>query len=113
MPTGVEVMQDLTPVLIINSSSKGFITSDCPMMKYNPLFVKRRYHRNSGLGQVGAQVLLPLSLDLCLFFYDSAVYDVKVKDHLLSLNSPDQIIKLNTLLSGNKRIVYGQQTNGL
>lgn len=103
MPTGVEVMQDLAPALIINSSGKGFITSDCPMMKYNPLFVKRRYHRNSGIGQVGAQVLLPLSPDLCLILYDSAVYDIKVKDRVLTLNSADQIIKLNMLLARNAK----------
>lgn len=107
MPTGIEVMEDLAPALIINSTGKGFITSDCPMMKYNPLFVKRRYHRNSGLGQVGAQILLPISPDLCFFLYDPAVYELKLKDRVFTMSSPDQVIKLNSLLARNaKASVY-------
>ncbi len=105
MPSGIEVMADLTPVLIINSTRKGFITSDCPLVRYNPLFVKRQYNRSSGLGHVGAQIFIPLSPRLCFMLYDEAVYEMCSTNRTIRLNSPDQIIRLNTLFAHNAKSV--------
>lgn len=103
MSSGIEVMEDLKPALIVNSTSKGFITSDCPMVKYNPLFISRRYSRSSGLGHVGTQVYVPLSPRLCFMLYDEAVYNFHLARGTLQLKSPDQVIRLNTLFAHNAK----------
>ena len=41
----VDVAGDLSIVLLHNTSSRQFVTSDCPAVKYNQLFVARNYFR--------------------------------------------------------------------
>ncbi len=103
-----EIMSDLTPLLIRNTTNRQFITSDCPMAKYNQLFISRNYHRNCGYGHVGAQCFIPISPYLCLVLIDSAVYDYKCDDNrVITINAPDQIIELNKLfLHNSDRSIY-------
>ena len=105
MATSIDVMSDLVPVLIVNTTSKSFITSDSPMVKYNYLFIKRNYKKSSGLGHVGAQIFLPLSPKLCFLLYDSVVYDIKTDNQVLKINAPDQIIRLNSLFAQNAKSI--------
>lgn len=107
MPQIVNIMMDLKPILLYNTTSRIFVTSDFPVVKYNYLFVARNYYRNYGYGQVGTQVFIPINSALCLMLYDSAVYSIKDNDLVLKINSPDQIAELNKLFASNaKRVVY-------
>ena len=69
------------------------------------MFIKRRYNRSSGLGHVGAQVFIPLSPRLCFMLYDEAAYEMRSKGRTINLNSPDQVIRLNTLFAQNAKSV--------
>jgi len=61
MPSITNIMSDLTPILLRNTSNWQFITSDCPVTIYNQLFANRNYIRNYGYGQIGIQCFLPIS----------------------------------------------------
>ena len=107
MPKVINIMMDLKPLLLYNTTSRMFITSDFPVVKYNYLFVARNYRRNYGYGQVGTQVFIPINSALCLMLFDSAVYSINDNDLVLKINSPDQIAELNKLFASNsKRAVY-------
>ena len=108
MPEIVEVMSDLVLVLLKNTTRRQFITSDCPVVKYNSLFVERHYYRSYGYGQVGAQCFFPISSSLCLALIDAVVYDFDCdKEGVIKINAPDQIIELNKLFVKNaKQAIY-------
>lgn len=99
-----EVVSDLSMVLLHNTSSRQFVTSDCPVVKYNQLFVARNYHRSYGYGQIGIQCFLPISPEYCLVLYDGEAYECKnKKNDVITINAPDQIIELNKLFVQNGR----------
>lgn len=107
MPKMINIMTDLKPLLIHNTTSRMFITSDFPVVKYNYLFAARNYHRNYGYGHIGTQIYIPINSTLCLMLFDSAVYDINDNNLVLKINSPDQIAELNKLFACNsKRAVY-------
>ena len=100
----VDVAGDLTIVILHNTSGRQFVTSDCPVVKYNQLFVARNYFRPYGYGHVGFQCFLPISPEFCLMLYDDVAYDCKnMKDFVIRINAPDQIIELNKLFVANSR----------
>lgn len=103
----VWIMGDLAPVLIHNKSSRQFITSDNPVVKYNYLFAVRNYHCNYGYGHLGLQIYIPISPEYCLLTYDPNVYSFSQKNDVIEINSSDQIIELNKLFARNaKSAVY-------
>ena len=108
MPSITNIMSDLTPILLRNTSNWQFITSDCPVTIYNQLFANRNYIRNYGYGQIGIQCFLPISPRLCLVLIDSAVYSFNCDEYLvITINEPDQIIELNKLFVNNaRRAIY-------
>lgn len=100
----MEMVGDLSIVLLHNTSSRQFVTSDCPVVKYNQLFVARDYIRSYGYGQVGFQCFLPISPHFCLVLYDDVVYKCKnERNFVIRINAPDQIIELNKLFVENSR----------
>lgn len=104
MPQVVEMIADLSIVLLHNTSSRQFITSDCPIAKYNKLFLEKNYYRSYGYGHVGTQVFLPISPIYCLVLYDASVYEFKsVKDYVVTVNAPNEIIELNKLFVKNSK----------
>ena len=111
MPKIINIMMDLKLLLLHNTTSRMFITSDYPVVKYNYLFVARNYHRNYGFGQVGTQIYIPISRDLCILLFDSDVYNINDNNLVLKINAPDQIAELNRLFASNsKRAVYFYNT---
>lgn len=104
MPKVVEIMSDLTLVLLKNSTSRQFVTSDCPVVKYNSLFINRQYIRNYGYGQVGIQCFFPISRNLCLALIDGVVYDYRSDSNgVITINAPDQIAEFNKLFIKNAK----------
>lgn len=99
-----EVMDDLSIVLLHNTTNRQFVTSDCPVVRYNQLFIARDYFRPYGYGHIGFQCFLPISPEFCLVLYDSVVYECKnLRESVIRINAPDQIIELNKLFVENSR----------
>lgn len=69
-------MQTLGCKLLEAESGSFFVTSDNPVVKNNQLFAAEPHRSFVGFGRSGFQLLLPISPQLCLFFYDPKVYKV-------------------------------------
>lgn len=101
------LFSDLAPALIHNTTSRQFITSDNPVVKYNYLFTTRNYRCNYGYGHVGALVFLPISPSYCLMIYDPSAYRVSCTNNVIEIKAPNRIIELNKLFASNaKSAVY-------
>ena len=98
----LNILSDLKPLTIINESGRGFITSDNPVTLYNPLYARRNYRVNYGLGSGGIVIFLPLSPTICFRLYDLEVYDEKSVDGSnIIIRSKNQINELNRLFTKN------------
>jgi len=73
--TGVELIRDLEPILIINKSNKNFICSDAPVVLYN--YIKIKNTSTTGLQFPGLQIFCPLNKDILLLLIDKNLYDLK------------------------------------
>ena len=73
--TGVELISDLEPTLIINKSNKNFICSDAPVVLYN--YIKIKNTSTTGYQSQGLQIFCPLNKDLLLLLIDKNLYDLK------------------------------------
>jgi hypothetical protein len=92
-------MLDLDYKLLVNKTSNPFITSDFPIVKYNQFLEQRKWPLSKvGFGLVGLQVFMPLSHELMLVLFDSAIYkvgDKKKSSHVIT--NGDEIDQLNIL----------------
>ncbi len=91
---------DLVPVFLQNRTSQSFITSDAPIVPFNPFFEHINYLGNSGLGNCGLQVYCPLSSKLAVLLYDPDIYKFKNTDHpiIQPIESPKDVRTLNGLI---------------
>lgn len=105
-------LSDLQYVIIENTSSVAFITSDNPICCYNKFYIQRGYMRNYGWGTAGLIILLPLTPQKCLCFYDPMVYQT-ISSNLIVINSGNSIIHINRLLTQNAyhNIFFNNQKN--
>lgn len=103
MDKGLWLLADLVPALICNNTSRPFITSDNPVVKYNYLFAMKNYHCNYGYGQVGLIIFIPLSPKYCLLVYDPGAYKIAYTNDTITINSPNYIIELNRLFAKNAK----------
>jgi hypothetical protein len=70
-------MQTLGCKLLEAENGSFFVTSDNPVVTMNQLFTAIEPHRSFvGFSRSGFQLLLPISPQICLFFYDPKVYKV-------------------------------------
>lgn len=96
------VLADLKALIIMNETTRGFFTSDNPVVLYNLLYAKRKYKVNYGIGSGGIILFLPLNEVLCFCLYDPSVYTVKSEDPFtVSIKSINQINEFNKLFSRN------------
>lgn len=80
-------LHDLKPILIRNDSSVGFITSDCPAVKFNQWAQRVTSQGVLGLASRGLQIFLPLSRALMLTWQDEAIYSTVKRVRLLNAHS--------------------------
>ncbi|MBB5887582.1 DUF4238 domain-containing protein [Lactovum miscens] len=88
---------DLELCLINNNSrNREFITTDSPIIKDN-ILAKGLNGKSSGLGFgcLGLEIYFPLSPRLCLFLYDSRVYDIGSKNKEYYIKNDKIIDKMN------------------
>ena len=111
MDKALWLFSDLALMLIYNTTSRPFITSDNPVVKYNYLFATRNYRCNYGYGNVGILIFIPISPQHCLMTYDPATYRTSSSTDVLEIHAPNQIIELNKLFAINsKSAVYFQNS---
>ncbi len=68
------LLLDLRAKLIINRTSEEFITSDNPVVMYNPFMLFRKIGGNTGYAAKGLQVFLPMDPEKVIILYDDKVY---------------------------------------
>lgn len=84
---------DLKIKLLENRTDTPFLTSDHPVVFYNRFLERRNIKEGTtSLSAVGLQIFYPISPKLMLFFYDSLIYQVGLK------NSPTEIITDKTII---------------
>jgi hypothetical protein len=76
----IPILSDLCPLIIVNESKVGFVTSDVPVAKYNQYFIENGYRHPYGYGHVGFQCFVPLSPRVCFCLYDDTVYKNKLSN---------------------------------
>lgn len=92
-------MLDLDVKLLLNHSTKPFIASDFPVVKYNQFLEQRKWpHSKTGYGATGLQVFVPLNPEVALLFYDSGIYKVGQHNQTFhALTHEKDIQAMNTL----------------
>ena len=109
---------DLRMKLMVNMTSRPFITSDSPAIRYNQFMEKRNTGGgNTGLGNTGLQIFFPLSPRHMLVLYDGGVYRIGGSSHLLphsQLTGEDDVRALNVLqaVAADETLYYGSETRG-
>lgn len=98
----LDVLFDLKCSLIISNTSRNFITSDNPVVRYNFMYNYRNYKQNYGLGNMGIQLFLPISPKHCIYLYDNIIYDsMSSEDGNFYIKKARDIDKLNCLFYMN------------
>jgi hypothetical protein len=91
-------MQTLGCKLLEAEEGSWFLTSDHPVVMLNQLFASEEPRRSFvGFSRSGFQLLLPLSPQLCLFFYDPKVYKVGGRRQALVKVSKSDVELVNSL----------------
>ena len=100
--TGVELISDLEPILIINKSNKNFICSDAPVVSYN--YIKIENRSTKGLQFPGLQIFCPLNKDILLLLIDKNLYDLKRgTNSTIFINRDSDVDSINKLQLVNCR----------
>lgn len=100
--TGVELISDLEPILIINKSNKNFICSDAPVVLYN--YIKTENRSTKGLQFPGLQIFCPLNKDILLLLIDKNLYDLKRgTNSTIFINRDSDVDSINKLQLVNCR----------
>jgi len=102
-------MQTLACKLLNAQPGTFFITSDNPVLILNQFCDRVETHRGfAGFGRSGFQAILPISSQLCLFFYDPQVYKVgSRRRRLIEVSKTDvEIINALQVQSADKRLLF-------
>lgn len=97
----IPILLDLKIVLIINSTSHQFITSDCLVTRYNQFLLEKGYKRGYAYGTCGIECFLPISPKHCLCLYDDMIYQTKEKNDVIIIKDYKEIDKMNSLFLYN------------
>jgi len=92
-------IQDLKYKILINITDIPFITSDCPVVKYNQYLEWKNWkHSKSGYGSLGLQIFLPLTHKKLILLYDPNSYEVGNPNYIThKLKKTEDIDELNLL----------------
>lgn len=93
---GVESISDLKSILIINKTSKKFISSDAPVVLYN--YKKIKNTSTTGFLSKGLQIFCPLTENILLLLVDNDLYDLKKDDSSrIFINDDSDVDSINKL----------------
>ncbi len=80
---------DLKVCLIRNTTSKGFVIGEHPVVVLNPLLSEKRWPTRSGLGLKGAVISMPISPGYILCLYDRKTYGIIGGGRIASASDED------------------------
>ena len=98
--SNIDTFRDLSLLFIENDSSIPFITSDNPVVLYNPFLISHNYQGNYGLNAVGLCLFLPLSPKIGICLFDPKTYYSTNNDIVCTISS-DISHELNKLSCRN------------
>lgn len=104
----LEITADLKCKVIINEGTGSFITSDDPVIEYNPLLEPFKI-TNYGLAAIGILLLLPISPKVAIVVFDGGYYKIgNQKQSVIRFNNTTDLswINLLTFLHADKAIYY-------
>src|ERR1039457_2871701 len=94
------LVMDLKPALL-TTNQRGLITSDNPVVAVNPYMQGVWDGSNTGSASAGLQVILPISPQAALFFYDDEIYELVVAAEPSVTLSKEDVETLNLLQMAN------------
>lgn len=107
----VPIVYDLQFKLLSNETEVAFIASDNPVARHNQYYEQNTSFGQSGWGQAGLLVFVPLSPRLLLIAYDSKTYKVGDKERsLIMVSKVSDIKQLNALqwLNADQNIYFSR-----
>ena len=108
------IVEDLELLLIHNSTSLGFITSDNPICLYNPFYALKQHKGGNHLYNVGIMIFMPISPKNCLVLYDKDTYIMKdINNNSILLEDRSYIQQMNIMLADNSYncLIYNNRQN--
>lgn len=94
---GPILLNDLSPLILINNTKHDFIFSDDPVVLYNTYFNDLGYGTN-GLANVGLQIFVPLNQKTMLILYDRKFYRFNsVFNRRIYIDNDADIASINAL----------------
>lgn len=104
----LEITADLRCKVIINKGAGSFITSDDPVIEYNPLLEPFKI-TNYGLAAIGILLMLPISPKAAIVVFDGGFYKIgSQKQNVIMFNNATDLSWINilTVLHADKAIYY-------
>lgn len=104
----LDITEDLKCKIIFNDGDGSFITSDDPVVEYNPLLEPFNI-TCYGLSSIGLLLILPISPKAAIVVFDEGYYKIgNKKQNVISFNNPADISWINilTILHADKAIYY-------
>ena len=106
------LLLDLRFHVLSNRTNVPFITSDTPVVLYNPFFLFQKFSSNIGLAAKGLLMFLPMDPKHALLFYDHDVYNVNAHgNQMVNINRTKDIDSINGLqvCVAHNNIYFGDQ----
>lgn len=104
----LDITEDMRCKIIINEGNGSFITSDDPVVEYNPLLEPFNI-TCYGLSSIGLLLILPVSPKAAIVVFDEGYYKIgNKKQNVISFNNTEDISWINilTILHADKAIYY-------
>ena len=110
-----EMTRDMTCKVLEYNGEGSFITSDDPVIMYNP-FLEQRGKMSYGLAAMGLLLILPISSKRAIILYDSGVNKIgNRKDTVVRFSNPKDLHYINilTVLHADKAIYFLPGTHSI
>ena len=110
---GYPICVDLQMGVFVNHSNIEFITSDNPVVVYNPLMCDSTIGTHNGIGSRGIVFLLPITHRVVFVLYDNTSYKSSANGGFYKLKRPFDIQILNalTVLSAEENVYFFSDSN--
>ena len=91
------LFSDLRPIILVDNSKTGFVTSDSPVVFFNTLLQHVSDRGTTGAQSPGLQIFLPLSSEVTLLLQDENVYGTGRGSPSTLVICPEDVNQLNAL----------------
>lgn len=108
------LITDLDMALLINNTSKNFVTSDEPIIFYN--YIKADNIKMNKIQAKGLLIFCPLNTKMALVLYDSCLYNIPIdSDLVVQIDNASDIDSINKLqvAYGGSTIAFSESTDAI